>query len=85
VLEQVLPRCSRVDRRTPALELGPLTHVELGDAFDLSTSLSEGTLPGIIPDDSATERERVLASYAGTYLKMAHRGIKWVPMTADGA
>jgi predicted AAA+ superfamily ATPase len=62
-------RANLLPGRVLALELGPLLHVELGEAFDLSTSLSVGTLPGIITDDSAIERERVLTSYAGTYLK----------------
>jgi predicted AAA+ superfamily ATPase len=52
-----------------ALEPGPLLHVELGEAFDISASLSVGTLPGVITDESVIERERVLTSYAGTYLK----------------
>jgi predicted AAA+ superfamily ATPase len=62
-------RANLLPGRVLALELGPLLHVELGEAFDLSASLSVGTLPGIITDDSAIERERVLTSYAGTYLK----------------
>jgi predicted AAA+ superfamily ATPase len=62
-------RANLLPGRVIALELGPLLESELGDAFDLSTSLSVGTLPGIITDSSPRERELILTSYAGTYLK----------------
>ncbi len=62
-------RANLLPGRVITLELSPLLETELGDAFDLSTSLSVGTLPGIVTDDDARERERVLSSYAGTYLK----------------
>lgn len=62
-------RANLLPGRVITLELGPLLESELGDTFDLSTSLSVGTLPGIITDENTTERERVLTSYAGTYLK----------------
>jgi predicted AAA+ superfamily ATPase len=62
-------RSNLLPGRVIALELGPLLQVELGSAFNLLISLSVGTLPGIITDDSVQERQRVLTSYAGTYLK----------------
>jgi predicted AAA+ superfamily ATPase len=62
-------RANLLPGRVIALQLGPLLESELGDAFDLATSLSVGTLPGIITDPDKRERERVLTSYAGTYLK----------------
>jgi predicted AAA+ superfamily ATPase len=62
-------RANLLPGRVIALELGPLLESELGNTFDLSTSLSVGTLPGIITDSSAREREMILTSYAGTYLK----------------
>jgi predicted AAA+ superfamily ATPase len=62
-------RANLLPGRVITLELGPLLESELGDTFDLSTSLSVGTLPGIITDENTTEREGVLTSYAGTYLK----------------
>jgi predicted AAA+ superfamily ATPase len=62
-------RANLLPGRVITMELGPLLESELGNAFDLSTSLSVGTLPGIITDQDTRERERVLTSYAGTYLK----------------
>jgi predicted AAA+ superfamily ATPase len=62
-------RANLLPGRIITLELGPLLESELGDDYDLSTSLSVGTLPGIITNDNARERERILTSYAGTYLK----------------
>jgi len=62
-------RANLLPGRIITMELGPLLESELGNAFDLSTSLSVGTLPGIITDENTRERERVLTSYAGTYLK----------------
>jgi predicted AAA+ superfamily ATPase len=55
--------------RVLTLELGPLLECELDDEFDLNCALSIGTLPGIYSEENAKERERVLFSYAGTYLK----------------
>lgn len=55
--------------RVVSLELGPLTECELGDAFELETALSVGTLPGIFTEPNVPDRESVLRSYAGTYLK----------------
>ena len=62
-------RANLLPGRVITMELGPLLESELGNAFDLSASLSVGTLPGIITDENMRERERVLTSYAGTYLK----------------
>jgi len=62
-------RANLLPGRILSLELGPLTTEELGEKFDLSRALSEGTLPGIVTEPDTAERERILRSYAGTYLQ----------------
>ncbi len=49
--------------------LFPLTHVELGDRFNLDVTLNWGSLPRILalPDDAS--RQEYLRSYVITYLK----------------
>lgn len=47
----------------------PLTHVELGEQFDLGQALEFGTLPEIIQIPSHEEKHEFLRSYALTYLK----------------
>jgi len=48
--------------------LFPLTHVELGDRFNLKNILLKGSLPPVI-DDQAEDAFRTLNSYAQVYLK----------------
>ncbi len=49
--------------------LYPLTHVELGEGFDLGQALEFGTLPGLLRFSSDEERNAFLRAYALTYLK----------------
>ena len=49
--------------------LYPLSYQELGESFDLSTSLNFGMLPEIWNTDIALERSEYLRSYSKTYLK----------------
>ena len=52
--------------RARMLQLHPLTAHELGDAFDLPTALSRGTLPSVyFSDDPVAD----LAAYTGLYLQ----------------
>ena len=47
----------------------PLTHVELGDTFDLDHALHWGTLPHIFALESDEMKKEFLYAYAHTYLK----------------
>ncbi len=47
----------------------PLTHVELGNVFDLDQALQWGTLPEIFSLDSDEMKKEFLSAYAHTYLK----------------
>jgi predicted AAA+ superfamily ATPase len=49
--------------------LFPLTHVEMGAAFDLVNALQWGTLPKVTQLSQNVERSAFLESYALTYLK----------------
>lgn len=55
--------------RLLAYDLGPLSLAELGDAFDLKAALSKGLLPGIYTEDDRDTWQKLLRSYAVTYLK----------------
>lgn len=55
--------------RVLSYELGPLTHLELGDQFEISRSLEFGLLPGIYLSESPTIAQKTLKTYAQTYLK----------------
>lgn len=55
--------------RAAALQLFPLTHRELGDAFDLGSALHFGTLPQLFKLKGEAARTTFLRSYALTYLK----------------
>ena len=48
--------------------LFPLTHLELGETFDLDAALLKGTLPPVI-DEGIEDAFRTLMSYVQTYLK----------------
>jgi len=50
-------------------ELYPLTHVELGERFDLDEALNWGTLPKILSVADDLNRQEYLRTYARTYLK----------------
>jgi predicted AAA+ superfamily ATPase len=50
-------------------DMYPLTHMELGDAFDLESALQWGTLPEIFKCADDSEKKEFLFSYAHTYLK----------------
>jgi predicted AAA+ superfamily ATPase len=47
----------------------PLTHIELGDTFNLDQALQWGTLPELFTMDSDEEKSEFLYAYAHTYLK----------------
>lgn len=55
--------------RLLTFELGPLTHEELKDEFDLNKALSVGLLPGIYLEKDTQIARKILSSYAATYLK----------------
>jgi predicted AAA+ superfamily ATPase len=55
--------------RIVSYELGPLTHEELKDDFELEKALARGLLPGIYHEESEKLSEKILTSYASTYLK----------------
>ncbi len=50
-------------------DMYPLTHIELGDVFDLDAALQWGTLPEIFKCVDDGERKEFLFAYAHTYLK----------------
>ena len=49
--------------------LGPLTAGELGDAFDVRRAMEIGTLPEPYLEQDRDAAEKLLETYAGTYLK----------------
>jgi predicted AAA+ superfamily ATPase len=49
--------------------LFPLTHLELGDSFDLAEALTWGTLPKALSLGRDLDKRRFLKSYALTYIK----------------
>lgn len=49
--------------------LGPLSCGELGFNLDVRQALAYGTLPGIWTEEDVRTKEKVLRSYAATYLK----------------
>lgn len=55
--------------RASVFHLYPLTHVELGDRFDLEASLAFGTLPDVALENDDIEKRRFLSAYVQTYLK----------------
>jgi predicted AAA+ superfamily ATPase len=55
--------------RAFVFKLFPLTHVEIGQDFDLDSALSYGTLPKIFDLPLGRERNLYLKAYADTYLK----------------
>ncbi len=55
--------------RAFVFKLFPLTHLELGDSFELDDVLSYGSLPKIFSFTAAREKRLFLNSYAETYLK----------------
>ncbi len=55
--------------RIHTYHLGPLASSELGHAIDTRQALSSGTLPGVFTEPDRAAREKVLRSYASTYLR----------------
>lgn len=55
--------------RAFTFNLYPLTHQELGEAFDLMSALAWGTLPAVVRAAGEEERSAYLKSYTATYLK----------------
>lgn len=55
--------------RAVVYNLFPLTSREIGESFDLRTSLTWGTLPLIYATKSETTRAKKLRAYAHTYLR----------------
>ena len=55
--------------RVLVYELGPLTHQELKEDFDLAKSLRIGLLPGVYWEESDELAQKSLRSYSLTYLK----------------
>lgn len=50
-------------------QMHPLTHIEIGDQFDLTLMLQWGALPKIFSLESALEKREFLRSYCGAYLR----------------
>ncbi len=59
-------------------DLFPLTHRELGDAFDLNMVLKWGSLPKMTELKQAQEKGNYLRSYALTYIKTEIQEEQWV-------
>jgi predicted AAA+ superfamily ATPase len=55
--------------RAFVLELHPLTHIEIGEKFDLGMALEWGSLPKIFSLENKEDRKRFLDSYSLTYIK----------------
>lgn len=55
--------------RVHTYQLGPIAARELDYALDTRKALATGTLPGILGEPDALERQKTLRSYAATYLK----------------
>jgi predicted AAA+ superfamily ATPase len=55
--------------RIISLELGPLTSGELNYEIDTDLAMACGTLPGIYLEPSQFDREKILETYAATYVK----------------
>lgn len=49
--------------------LFPLTHIEMGDQFDLTQALHYGSLPRVAQFSTSQEKNEFLRAYAHTYLK----------------
>jgi predicted AAA+ superfamily ATPase len=58
--------------------LFPLTHVELGDRFDLDEVLAYGSLPKIYTDQSPVVRAEYLRSYGLNYVQSEIQAEQWV-------
>lgn len=55
--------------RAFVFKLFPLTHIEIGQEFDLNTALSFGTLPKVLGLETSREKALFLKAYADTYIK----------------
>jgi len=55
--------------RIHAYRMGPIVSSEVGHALDTATALMYGTLPAILQEPSARDREKTLRTYAAIYLR----------------
>lgn len=55
--------------RAFVFNLYPLTHIEVGNEFQLDDALSYGTLPGVFTQVNERDKKLFLKAYADTYLK----------------
>ncbi|MBY0385342.1 AAA family ATPase [bacterium] len=55
--------------RAFSFELFPLTHLEMGDDFDLEKNLRYGGLPALTEFSNESDKHQYLKSYVSTYLK----------------
>ncbi len=55
--------------RIHAYRMGPLISAELDHQLPAALALTHGTLPGILAEPDAADREKTLATYAGIYLR----------------
>ena len=55
--------------RIHAYRMGPLTSAEMDHQVATPTALAYGTLPGIVSETDAADREKTLRTYAATYLR----------------
>ncbi|USN47200.1 MAG: ATP-binding protein [Pseudobdellovibrionaceae bacterium] len=54
--------------RIVTYELGPLTHQELGDDFEIEKALEVGLLPGLYWEEGRQLAHKILRTYSATYL-----------------
>jgi predicted AAA+ superfamily ATPase len=55
--------------RIHAYRMGPLVSAELGRKIATSAAMAHGTLPGILSERNAADREKTLRTYAAIYLR----------------
>lgn len=55
--------------RIHAFRMGPLISAELDHQISTPTALAYGTLPGIVAERDAADREKTLSTYAAIYLR----------------
>ncbi len=55
--------------RIHSYRMGPLVSAELGHDLPTKTALAHGTLPGILTEPDARDREKTLSTYAAIYLR----------------
>lgn len=55
--------------RIHAYRMGPLVSAEMGHELPTKIALAHGTLPGILSEPNALDREKTLSTYAAIYLR----------------